>query len=309
MNLVGRSFKVPAAIVTADLSKTYKSSHRPALESVSFELGSGRITTILGRNGAGKTTLLRILCTQLVPSSGKAYVLGHDVLMETSAVRKLVSAMPQDGRPFGTLTPRDHISLTLAARGSSLNDASRAASKIMEEMELEIYKNTPCNRLSGGLKQRVLLCMCLAADSSLYILDEPTVGLDPIAREQTWSLIRKLVRNGKSIVFSTHYMDEAQRVSDEAAMLVEGKIVSCGSVQSLMKSVGGKYRVEIVGMKSEEVSSYGSVMRLPDSIRVYANEVSARELVALATSKQFPASIAPASLEDAFLVLSKVKID
>ena len=294
-----------SAISTNNVTKAYKASKKFALDSVTLEFGSERISRVMGRNGAGKTTLLRILCTQLAPTSGKAYVFGHDVLTETSAVRKLISAMPQDGRPFGTLTPNDHISLTLAARGFSLGDASSATNRIMEEMELEAYKNVPCNRLSGGLKQRVLLCMCLAADALLYVLDEPTAGLDPIAREQTWVLIKRLVRRGKTVIFSTHYMDEAQRVTDEVAMLVEGKIVSFGTVQSLMECVGGKYRVEITGIKSEEVLGYGPVVVLPESVRVFVSKSIAEELVTWAASKQFPTTIVPASLEDAFLMLSK----
>jgi ABC-type multidrug transport system ATPase subunit len=147
--------------------------------------------------------------------------------------------------------------------------------------------------------------MCLAADALLYVLDEPTAGLDPIAREQTWVLIKRLVRSGKTVIFSTHYMDEAQRVTDEVAMLVEGKIVSFGTVQSLMECIGGKYRVEITGIKSAEVMSYGPTVVLPESVRVFVSETTAEELVTLAASKQFHTTIVPASLEDAFLMLSK----
>lgn len=232
-------------------------------------------------------------------------MLGFDVVKEPAKVRQSVSVMPQDGRPFGMLTPWDHVYFTLIAKGATVSVAKEATSKIFNDTELRPFKDTQCNKLSGGFKQKVLLSMCLSYQAELYLLDEPTVGLDPISREQTWSLIRGLTRAGKTVILTTHHMDEAEKLSDELAILAGGKLVTQGTKAEIMSVVKERVKVEVLGIDMRELSRYGKAIQVADSVRIFTDEQNVKELVNLAASKGATATVSPVSLEDAFLLRLK----
>jgi len=179
-----------AVVRTVNLAKEYEKGSTRALSDITLEFNGQGVFTILGRNGAGKTTFLRIIGTQLMPSSGEAYVLGYDVVKEVKMIRKAISVMPQEGSTLPPLTPWNHIYYTLLIKGFQEDMAKRSTQEMLEKLDLLGYKNVNADRLSGGLRQRTLVRMAMAAKAKLLLLDEPTLGLDPLSRRNIWKIVR-----------------------------------------------------------------------------------------------------------------------
>jgi len=227
---------------TINLSKIYKDG-TVALDSVSFTF-SGKVLTLLGRNGAGKTTLTRILSTQLLPTSGKAFVEGYDVVKDAKKVRKMIASIPQEAQPIGMASPLEHVAMFLTAKGLSLKEAEETARKALKEVGLWEVKDKSSDELSGGMKRKIFVAMALASNSELVFLDEPTTGLDPYSRTEIWSVLKTMK---SKIVLTTHYMEEAEELSEEVILLHKGKIIAKGSISSLLEKFNGKVRVEGIG--------------------------------------------------------------
>jgi len=224
-------------IQVEDLGKTYPRG-TVALRDVTFRVARGEVFCLLGRNGAGKTTLLRILATQLKPSTGKATVFGHDVVHEAKAIRARISVVPQEARPQMMLSAYDHILLMGLIRGMSRSDAKARTKEIMEEFELWEHKDKLTADLSGGLRQRVMISIAFMMSPELLFLDEPTIGLDPLGRRQVWAMIRRMTKQGVTVLLTTHYMDEADKLADRLAIVDRGRMVFLGGVDEA-KAVGG----------------------------------------------------------------------
>ena len=216
-----------------NLSKIYKGTSIPALDNVSLKIDQGQIFTLLGRNGAGKTTFVRICATPLLPTSGTLKVFGYDVISQAENIRKFISIVPQEGRPLRALTPWDHVYNWLKIRGENKAIAKVKTEKILRRFELYKVKDKPAMNLSGGMKQKVLVAMATAVNADLLFLDEPTIGLDPVSRRQVWTLIQDLKKEGKTILLTTHYMDEAETLSDKIVIIDNGKIVKEGNINEL----------------------------------------------------------------------------
>ncbi|MGH9986104.1 MAG: ABC transporter ATP-binding protein, partial [Nitrososphaeraceae archaeon] len=208
------------------LTKSYKGSKNPALNDISLSIDSKQIFTMLGRNGAGKTTFVRICATQLMPSSGRLSVLGHDIVKYPDKIRNQISAIPQEGRPLRALTPWDHVYNWLRIRGESNNIAREKAVQILKKLDLYDARNVPAMNLSGGMKQKVLVAMALAPEAQLLFLDEPTIGLDPVSRRQVWSAIKDWKDQDRTILLTTHYMDEAELLADYIVIIDKGNIIA-----------------------------------------------------------------------------------
>ncbi len=292
------------AIESVELSKTYGKSKTPALSTVSLTVPRSMIYTLLGKNGAGKTTFLRIAATQLKPTSGKIAVLGFDPVAQAKQVRERISAVPQEMRPFQVLTPYDHVMMSLTSRGWSWREARPQARKTLEELGLGPYEKISTDDLSGGLRQRTLVAMALATDVELIFLDEPTIGLDPIARREVWKFIVELKRRGKTILLTTHYLDEAEAISDRIAIIAAGRLLKVGTVSELKSSIGQSVRVDISsGFSEEELSAYGKVSRIGENLRVLTDEKKANELVSISIARHARANVSPISLDDVFVDL------
>lgn len=287
-----------------ELSKVYKGGAR-ALDNVSLEFKGQGVFTILGRNGAGKTTFLRIIGTQLLPSSGKAYVLGYDVVKESKNVRKNITVMPQEGSTLPPLTPWDHVYYTLRIRGFSKEEARENALEALSALELLEYKDVHADQLSGGLRQRTLVAMAMATKSKLLLLDEPTLGLDPLSRRNIWKVIRDYCRKYGSIILTTHYLDEAEVLSDDIVILNNGKVIAKGNVEQLKSEVREKVKVEVYnGFTEEELKSYGRIVVVGDKKRVLTDEKSAHELVKMAIERGIRVQTSPITLDDVFVDLA-----
>ncbi len=226
-----------SAIVVEGLGKTYPGGTK-ALQDVSFQVQKGEVFCLLGRNGADKTTLLRILATQLRPTTGRAVVLGHDVVHEARALRPKISVVPQESRPQMMLSAYDHIYLMSMIRGMERTEARKRTQAIMQEFDLWEHKDKLTADLSGGLRQRVMISIALTMDPELLFLDEPTIGLDPLGRRQVWAMIRRMAKDGVTVLLTTHYMDEAEKLSDRLAIVDKGQVVFLGGVEEAKARAG-----------------------------------------------------------------------
>jgi len=293
------------AIESTLLSKTYHGGKDPALDRVSLVVDSGQVFTLLGRNGAGKTTFLRIAATQLSPSSGDIFVLGSDVKHSPDVVRRRVVAVPQEGNTIGPLTPWDHVYLALMARGMSRASARRHAKDTLGQLELADYQDQPADTLSGGLRQRIRVAMAVATDAELVFLDEPTLGLDAISRRRVWSVLKDLCKEGRTILLTTHYIEEAEILSNKVAIVNNGRLVTSGRPNELVSKVEERVRVDVSGAKfaQEEVNLYGRTVRVAERWRVFTSDAKAGELTQEAVRRGSEASVAPVSLEDLFVEL------
>jgi ABC-2 type transport system ATP-binding protein len=294
------------AIEAADVTKKYKGSSTFAINSISLSIEPGRIFTLLGRNGAGKTTFVRICATQLLPSSGTVKIFENDLIKDTEKIRNEISIVPQEGRPLRALTPWDHIYYWLRIRGVSKDDSYMKTEKILREFELYEVRNRLAMYLSGGMKQKVLVAMAMATDSKLLFLDEPTIGLDPVSRRQIWKAIKEKKENGTTILLTTHYMDEAEVLSDDIVIIDKGIIISQGTIADIRKNIKQNIKIEISksGVDSEVLRSYGTVVDGgTETIKLFTFESNIQELSAIAIKKNLFFKVSPITLDDVFVSL------
>lgn len=272
------------------------------MDNVSLSLQGGEISTILGRNGAGKTTLLKILGTQLKPTSGGACVLGFDVNKEAGQIRKRIALMPQDARTLGPLTPWDHVYNYLIMRGEQRVDARRRASEALEGLDLGVYQKQPCSRLSGGTRHRVIAAMVMACEAELVFLDEPSLGLDPVSKQKLWQSIRRIIRNGTSVVLTTNNLDEAEKISDKLVLLNNGSIIAQGTVDQFKAKSDYQVRIEISDPPDiPDLAQYGRVIRSGNPTVILTSVNRAKDLESIAVGPDSRLIVSKVTLEDIFV--------
>jgi ABC-2 type transport system ATP-binding protein len=292
------------AIQALNVSKIYPDGKK-ALDGFTLSVEDKSVFSLLGRNGAGKTTFTKIAATILKPTVGEVRVLGYDLERETAKIRQRIAIVPQEGRPFSLQTPYEHVYMYLLTRGWSMSDARTQAHRVLDKLELTEYKGKICAVLSGGLKQRVMIAMAAATQPELIFLDEPTIGLDPIARMGIWGDIRDMVDEGTTVFLTTHYMEEAETLSKRVAIVDSGKKIAEGTPHELKSRLEATMTVTITGRTLEAVNpdSYGRVHRNGSTIRVFTNEAGARELSEAAVKMNLSVSVRPVTLEDVFISL------
>lgn len=302
------------ALRAREVTKVYRSRNGPveALRGVSLDLHAGERVALLGRNGAGKTTLLRIASTLLLPTSGSVEVLGRDVVQTPEAVRPLIAVVPQEGKPFFHLTPREMVYAYLRARGVPREDARARTEAALERMGLVGVADRLCITLSGGQKQRAIVATVLATAAPLLFLDEPTLGMDPFARRSVWDSLRQLTRQGSSILLTTHYLEEAEALSQRLYIMDEGRMVVTGTAEELKRQLGGSLRVSVPAPAEdlkEELASFGPTAGDGEVISVFTGPERINEILALATRRGLQATVGPVTLEEAFLQVVGRSID
>jgi len=293
-------------IETENLSKTYKKAANMALSNITLKVEDGKIFTLLGRNGAGKTTLVRICATQLLPSSGSAQALGFDIISEPDKIRNRITVVPQEGRPLRALTPWDHVYNWLRLHGLDKNEARKRSEQVLLDFDLYTVRNIAAMNLSGGMKQKILVAMSMATDADLLFLDEPTIGLDPISRRQVWKSIKKRKEEGKTVFLTTHYMDEAESLADEIAIIDKGAVVETGTVRSLKEKIPQNVRMDISkdGADVELIKTFGSVIDTGSNfLRVFTYQSNIQELSHLAIKMNLFFTVSPITLDDVFVYL------
>lgn len=294
------------AIEAERVTKVYKSSGRAALEGVSLQVEAGKVFTLLGRNGAGKTTFVRMCATQLMPTSGSIKVLGYDIVRQAKDIRDVISVVPQEGRPLRALTPWDHVYNWLRIRGEGKQAAKEKTEDFLRRLELWDARDRPAMNLSGGMKQKILVAMAMAVDAKLLFLDEPTIGLDPVSRRQVWSAIKDWKARGGSILLTTHYMDEAEVLSDYIVIVEKGAVIAQGTIQDLRRVIPQNTRIDISkdGLDREALEPYGSVVDTgAGMLRVFTFESAVRDLSELALKRNLPFTVSPVTLDDVFVHL------
>ncbi len=292
----------PEAVLSHDLLKIYRGGVE-ALKDVALSVDEGELFTLLGPNGAGKTTFLRIISTQLMPTKGDAEVLGHSVTKEAEAVRKHIAVVPQDVAAYGNYTPWDYAYYFAKLRGMPSTEAKGSAEKALKAVELFELRNRVCASLSGGEKKRAIIASALSSQADVLMLDEPTSGLDAVARRGVWSALRDMVHEGKTILLTTHIMEEAEMVSDKLAIIDKGKVVADGSLEKIKRLVNERFRVVVKG-KLDDLRVGCEIVKLGDKQIVYVNdEDEALELVRDVLKKGLQAEAAPITLEDVFVKL------
>ena len=290
-------------VETKNLRKIYNNSVE-ALKGVNIRIKKGEINTLLGRNGAGKTTFIRIVSTQLMPTEGEVYVYGYDVVHEAEYIRKKIAVVPQEGRTYNFTTPWYEVYLTGLIWGYPRNEAKKKAEEILKRLGLWKHRKKLCIQLSGGLRQRVLLARALVTGADLLMLDEPTIGIDPLGRYAIWDVIREMRDEGKTIILTTHYMDEAEELSDKVIIVDEGKVTAEGTLDELMSRIKRGIIVYIYG---DDVSSNLAGWQLNNANGRWMIEVeNENDLIILlkdALKYGYKIHIKPPDLEDVFISL------
>ncbi|MGA8663887.1 MAG: ABC transporter ATP-binding protein [Thermoplasmata archaeon] len=300
------------ALSAVHLGKVYPGSKSgtPALADVNLQVPTGRVYGLIGRNGAGKTTFVRIAATQLALTSGSLEVLGLDVKTQAREIRCRIACVPQEARPLYFLNTEEVVYLYLKMRGMEPAEARRRTRDALEELSLTEYAKKLVARLSGGLRRRTLCAMVLASDAEVLFLDEPTTGLDPLARREVWKAVRRTIREHRTILLTTHYLDEAEALSSRLALIEKGQLRLEGTPEDLRARVRFPYRVTVQDpFPREELDSYGRVADIEGGHLVFAKEEAARELAMKALERGVRVSMGPVSLEDIFLEIVGKSID
>ena len=227
---------MPDAIVTSSLTKSFGATR--ALDGVDLCIRQGSVYGLLGPNGAGKTTTIRILATLLRPDSGTAYVLGHDVVREAPRVREKVSLTGQYASVDEDLTGTENLVLVGRLLGLSWRDARRRSAELLEAFGLAESAGRQVMTYSGGMRRRIDIAASLVAIPEILFLDEPTTGLDPRSRNQVWELVRRIADEGTTVLLTTQYLDEADRLAERLAVIDRGKVIAEGTSRELKASVG-----------------------------------------------------------------------
>ncbi|WP_067567031.1 ATP-binding cassette domain-containing protein [Nocardia acidivorans] len=224
------------AIEANDLVKIF--GEQRAVDGVSLAVPRGAVYGVLGPNGAGKTTTIRMLATLLRPDGGSARIFGRDVLTEPTAVRSLIGVTGQYASVDEKLTATENLIIFSRLLGLSKADARRKSAELLEEFGLQEAANKALENFSGGMRRRLDLAASLISTPPLLFLDEPTTGLDPRTRAQMWETIRRLVREGSTVLLTTQYLDEADQLADRIAVIDRGKVIADGTSDELKGSVG-----------------------------------------------------------------------
>ncbi|HYS99882.1 MAG TPA: ABC transporter ATP-binding protein [Thermoplasmata archaeon] len=303
------------ALRAHDVRKVYRVRGSPeidALRGVSLAFGQGERIALLGRNGAGKTTFLRIASTLLIPTSGTVDVLGFDVVDAPEKVRPLIAVVPQEGKPFFHLTPREQVYCYLRARGFSREVAKARTEESLTKMGLQEVADRLSVTLSGGQKQRAMVATVMATEAPLLFLDEPTIGLDPFARRAVWGVLRELTRKGSTVLLTTHYLDEAEALSERLYIVEEGRILFEGTAEEAKRQIGGTLRVSIEngGNHRELFTSFGQqTVAEGGSLYVITEPARIHEVMDVALRNRLSATVGPVTLEEAFLTIVGRSID
>lgn len=225
----------PKAIVVTGLSKQYPD--KTAVDSISFSVDKGSIFSLLGVNGAGKTTTIKMLCGLTRPTGGEAYVLSRSIHTELDEVKKLVNISPQDTSVASRLTVRENLEFIAGIYGADRKKQREKADEMIQYFHLQEVADRRAKVLSGGWQRKLSIAMALITEPQIIFLDEPTLGLDVLARRELWEVIRRM-KEKITIILTTHYMEEAESLSDKVAVMVDGQIKAMGSVEELKEQTG-----------------------------------------------------------------------
>lgn len=232
------------AIRVQGLQKDFGEVH--AVRGISFDVRAGEIFSLLGPNGAGKSTTISMLSCLLEPTGGDALVLGHSVRDDSMAVKAAIGVVPQDIALYQDLSARENLVFWGKMHGLRGADLARRADKVLETIGLLDRQRGPISKFSGGMRRRLNVGVALLHRPKIVIMDEPTVGIDPQSRRRILDSVRELNRQGMTVLYTTHYMEEAQELSDHIAIMDQGRLVAIGTHEELVQIVGELDRIELL---------------------------------------------------------------
>ena len=223
------------AIKINGLTKKYKDV--VAVDNLSLSVHKGKLFSLLGVNGAGKTTTIKMLSCLTQPTSGDAFLNGKSICKDTAAVKSLIAVSPQETAVAPGLSVRENLELMCGVHGFTKNKQNTKIAELTELLGLESVIKKKAGKMSGGWQRRLSIAMALISEPEILFLDEPTLGLDVLARSDLWDLIRSL--KGKvTIILTTHYMEEAEALSDRIAIMKDGKLLICDTAERIKETAG-----------------------------------------------------------------------
>ena len=239
-----------------------------AVKGVSFEVAEGEIFGLLGPNGAGKSTLIRMMTTLIPVTSGKALVGGHDVTKEANAVRRMIGVIPQALTSDQDLTVEENLIIYAKLYSVPRGEREKNINEVLEAVDLTKWRGAQTKTLSGGMRRRLEIARGLVHNPRIFFLDEPTTGLDPVSRIAVWEMLNNLKKTRNlTMLLTTHYMEEADRLCDRIAIVDHGKLVALGTPVELKQSVPGSNVVEVqFGRENEDWKT--RLQKLPDVTEV-----------------------------------------
>ena len=225
------------AIQTIDLTKRFKG--KTAVNNLNLSIEQGELFALLGVNGAGKTTTIRMLSCLISPTSGDAVLLGDSIVSNPHAVKEKINVSPQETAVARNLSVRENLLMIAGIYGSGKKEAQKQAAEMLSVFGLDEVAKDRAKTLSGGMQRRLSIAMALISNPQILFLDEPTLGLDVLARRELWAAINKL--KGKiTFILTTHYMEEAEALSDRIGIMVKGKLIAVGTAEELIAKTGAK---------------------------------------------------------------------
>ena len=240
-----------------EISKSYGT--RLALDNVSLALRPGEIAGLLGPNGAGKTTTLSILATLLRPDSGRVLINGKAPKTDRRGLGRMLGLVPQSLALYPTLSAAQNVWHFARMQGLSRDDATESCRRVLEEVGLSDRADDPMHGFSGGMRRLLNLACGIVHRPSVLLLDEPTVGVDLQSREQILARIRRYADGGAAIIYSTHYMEEAERICDRVLLIDRGKLIAEGDLEKVISLGGGRPRIELTYRGQLPEGRFGSL--------------------------------------------------
>ena len=227
-----------------------------AIDGLSLEIEKGELFGLLGPNGAGKTTTIKALCGLLKPTSGLVQIEGHDLRKDVAKVKEIIGVCPQDTAAYAFLTGRENVELFANLHTMPKEKLKKNTDELLAKMGLTEEANRRLGKYSGGMKRRIDLIIALVHDPEIAFLDEPTVAMDPQSRHAVWDFIKELQRKGRTIILTTHSMEEAQQLCDRIGIMDHGKLIALGTPKELMDKFQEKNLeevfIELTGRKIRE---------------------------------------------------------
>ena len=228
------------AIKTTGLTKKYKEI--TAVDDLTLEIKNGELFSLLGVNGAGKTTTIKMLSTLTLPTKGDAVVSGESIISSPNLVKERIGVSPQETAVAPSLSVKENLTLMCDVHGLKKDKAKEKIEELSKALDLESVMNRKAGKLSGGWQRRLSIAMALVSEPKVLFLDEPTLGLDVIARSELWDLIESL-KGKTTIVLTTHYMEEAEALSDRLGVMKNGRLLFTGTVKEMKEKTGAE-RIE-----------------------------------------------------------------
>jgi ABC-2 type transport system ATP-binding protein len=258
------------SIIAEELVKTYDKGKVRALDNLNLDVEEGTVLGVLGPNGAGKTTTVRILSTLLRPDSGHATVAGIDVIKNPEKVREVIGLSGQYAAVDEILTGYDNLVMFGELYHLGKKNAIVRANELLERFGLTDAGKRPIKTYSGGMRRRLDLAASLIVKPKVLFLDEPTTGLDPRGRQEMWGVIQELVKGGVTLLLTTQYLEEADQLADEIAVIDTGKVIARGTSDALKKQVGGE-RLEVV-VESQHVAKTMEIVEAISGVKPALDE-------------------------------------